>query len=47
MVNWRGLAHAYVSIQACAHAGYVDVIQQDLMEIAVMQYVREVSGRGV
>jgi hypothetical protein len=36
-----------MSIQAGIHAGYVDMIQQDLMEIAVMQYVSEVSGRGV
>jgi hypothetical protein len=36
-----------MSIQAGIQAGYVDIIQQDLMEIAVMQYVSEVSGRGV
>ncbi len=47
VVDWRGPARSYVSIQAGVHAGYVDMIQQDLMEIAVMQYVGKVSGRGV
>jgi hypothetical protein len=39
VVDWRGLARSYMSIQAGIHAGYVDMIQQDLMEIAVVQYV--------
>jgi hypothetical protein len=44
-VYWRCFAQSHVPTQACVNAGYENVSGQNLVEIAVMHHISQVSGQ--
>jgi hypothetical protein len=44
-VYWRCFAQLHMPTQACINAGYNDVSSQNLVEVAAMHHISQVSGQ--